>query len=218
MVATLMFFDMQSWKDDEKDLAQHRPADGQQRAAARPGPRRAEDPGHPEEDRLPPRRADQGTGEPEQERRCNGASAPAAAQQPGPAAPISRAARSRTARSPANSGPGMVDQKKLQHLAENWGKLPEKERAKAMMEMTKDLPPRYREVIENYFKTLARSQATVSPTCAAPTRVFEGSGALLRRLARRRPQLTWDELHVASNEPFVLAIAGSSPSPPMCRR
>ena len=52
----------------------------------------------------------------------------------------------------------MVDPKKLQHLAQNWGKLPEKERAKAMMELTKDLPPRYREVIENYFKTLARSQ------------------------------------------------------------
>lgn len=27
-----------------------------------------------------------------------------------------------------------------------------------MMEITKDLPPRYREVIENYFKTLAKSQ------------------------------------------------------------
>jgi len=56
-----------------------------------------------------------------------------------------------------NGGPGVVDPKKLKHLSENWGKLPEKERAKAMMEIMKDLPPRYREVIENYFKTLARS-------------------------------------------------------------
>ena len=54
--------------------------------------------------------------------------------------------------------PGPRGPKKLQHLVQNWGKLPEKERAKAMMELTKDLPPRYREVIENYFKTLARSQ------------------------------------------------------------
>ena len=46
----------------------------------------------------------------------------------------------------------------MKEIAEVWGKLPEKERAKAMMELTKDLPPRYREVIENYFKTLARSQ------------------------------------------------------------
>lgn len=36
-----------------------------------------------------------------------------------------------------------------------WGKLPEKERAKAMMELTKDMPPRYREIIEKYFKKLA---------------------------------------------------------------
>ena len=49
-------------------------------------------------------------------------------------------------------------EKKLKELAENWGKLPEKDRAKAMMEMTKDLPPRYREIIENYAKTLARGQ------------------------------------------------------------
>ena len=32
------------------------------------------------------------------------------------------------------------------------------ERAKAMMEMTKDLPPRYREIIENYAKSIARGQ------------------------------------------------------------
>jgi hypothetical protein len=50
----------------------------------------------------------------------------------------------------------VVDAKKLKELAENWGKLPEKERAKAMMELTKDLPPRYREIIENYAKTIAR--------------------------------------------------------------
>ena len=56
-----------------------------------------------------------------------------------------------------NSGPGVVDPKKLQHLAQNWGKLPEKERAKAMMELTRDMPPRYREVIERYFKDLAKN-------------------------------------------------------------
>jgi len=57
-----------------------------------------------------------------------------------------------------NGGPGRVDEKKLQEIAQVWGKLPEKERAKAMMEMVKDLPPRYREIIENYAKTLARGQ------------------------------------------------------------
>lgn len=57
-----------------------------------------------------------------------------------------------------NAGPGKVDEKKLKEIAEVWGKLPEKERAKAMMELTKDLPPRYREIIENYAKSLARGQ------------------------------------------------------------
>ena len=56
-----------------------------------------------------------------------------------------------------DSGPGKVDQKKLQHLTQNWGKLPEKERAKAMQEIVRDLPPRYREVIEDYFKALAKN-------------------------------------------------------------
>ena len=37
-----------------------------------------------------------------------------------------------------------------------WGKLPERERAKAMLELTRDMPPRYREVIERYFKNLAQ--------------------------------------------------------------
>jgi hypothetical protein len=41
-------------------------------------------------------------------------------------------------------------------MADVWGKLPERERAKAMVELTKDLPPRYREVIEAYFKNLAK--------------------------------------------------------------
>lgn len=57
-----------------------------------------------------------------------------------------------------NGGPGNVDQKKLKNLAENWGKLPEKERAQEMANLTRDMPPRYREVIEKYFKDLARSK------------------------------------------------------------
>ena len=57
-----------------------------------------------------------------------------------------------------NCGPGVVNQKRLQNYAQQWGKLPEKERAKAMAELTRDMPPRYREVIENYFKKVAQSQ------------------------------------------------------------
>jgi hypothetical protein len=55
------------------------------------------------------------------------------------------------------SGPGKVDPKKLEELASNWGKLPPKERAEAMAELTRGMPPRYRDVIEKYFKRLAES-------------------------------------------------------------
>jgi hypothetical protein len=57
-----------------------------------------------------------------------------------------------------NSGPGNVDPKRLKNLAENWGKLPEKEKVAAMAELTKDMPARYRQVIENYFKDLAKTK------------------------------------------------------------
>jgi hypothetical protein len=58
-----------------------------------------------------------------------------------------------------NSGPGNVDQKRLSGLAQQWGRLPEKERAKAMQDLIREMPPRHREVIESYFKKLAQSQA-----------------------------------------------------------
>jgi hypothetical protein len=59
-----------------------------------------------------------------------------------------------------NSGPGNIDQKRLEQIAKEWGKLPEKERAKAMQDMTREMPPKFREVIENYFRKLAASEAT----------------------------------------------------------
>jgi len=35
--------------------------------------------------------------------------------------------------------------------------MPEKDRAKAIMELTKDLPARYRVVIEDFFKSLSNT-------------------------------------------------------------
>jgi hypothetical protein len=56
-----------------------------------------------------------------------------------------------------NGGPGNIDAKRLKEVADTWGKLPEKERAKAMVELTQEMPPRYREAIEAYFKKLAKN-------------------------------------------------------------
>lgn len=57
-----------------------------------------------------------------------------------------------------DSGPGKVDDKKLKGLAQQWGKLPDKERAKAMQDLIRDMPERHRDVIEAYFKKLAQAQ------------------------------------------------------------
>jgi hypothetical protein len=54
------------------------------------------------------------------------------------------------------SGEGKVDNKKLVELEKAWGSLPEKERARAVIEITKDLPPKYRVVIEEFFKSLSK--------------------------------------------------------------
>jgi hypothetical protein len=56
-------------------------------------------------------------------------------------------------------GPGNVDRKRLHEIAENWGKMPDKERAEAMLQLTRNMPPRHRELIENYFKNLAKSES-----------------------------------------------------------
>ncbi|HEX4592436.1 MAG TPA: hypothetical protein VH120_21075 [Gemmataceae bacterium] len=155
MVATLMYLDMQSWKDDEKDLSNiAKLMDNSERRLdlARPGPKTQEI------QKKIVFRLDELIKDVENQMKNGGqAPCPGGGKQPGPGTnnPNAPMPDSQIA---TNSGPGVVDQKKLQNLAQNWGKLPEKERAKAMMELTKDLPPRYREVIENYFKTLARSQ------------------------------------------------------------
>jgi acyl-CoA hydrolase len=57
---------------------------------------------------------------------------------------------------------GEIDAKRLKEIADVWGKLPEKERAKAMLELTRDLPPRYRETIETYLKKIATQSESSS--------------------------------------------------------
>jgi tetratricopeptide (TPR) repeat protein len=50
---------------------------------------------------------------------------------------------------------GEIDSKRLKEIAEIWGKLPEKERAQAMLELTRTIDPRYRDTIEKYLKELS---------------------------------------------------------------
>jgi hypothetical protein len=47
-----------------------------------------------------------------------------------------------------------VDSKKIKEIAEVWGKLPEKERAQAMRDLTRGMPAKDRAVIDAYLRQL----------------------------------------------------------------
>jgi len=49
-----------------------------------------------------------------------------------------------------------VDIAKVNEVAKVWGKLPEKERARALVELTRNMPAKDRAVIEGYFKELQK--------------------------------------------------------------
>jgi hypothetical protein len=55
------------------------------------------------------------------------------------------------------TGPGNVDPKQLGSRTD-WGNLPPKQREEALQQLGKDLPSHYRDVIEEYFRKLARDQ------------------------------------------------------------
>ncbi len=62
------------------------------------------------------------------------------------------------------SGPGNVDPRKLGDRTD-WGNLPPKEREAALQRLGKDLPSHYRDVVEEYFRKLARdgSESEATP-------------------------------------------------------
>jgi hypothetical protein len=52
-------------------------------------------------------------------------------------------------------GPGSVDMKKVEQLAKQWGKLPAKEREANIMGLVRDMDPRYRDLIQEYFRRVS---------------------------------------------------------------
>lgn len=53
-------------------------------------------------------------------------------------------------------GTGEINKKKVREIAELWGKLPEKERAQALRELTRNMPAKDRAIMESYFKELQK--------------------------------------------------------------
>jgi hypothetical protein len=155
MVSALMAFDMQSWK--QKDLGEiARKMDNIERRLelARGGP-------HTQKiEKEVVRRLDEIIKELENQNNGasgqNGGSCPNGGDRGG----ANSSDPLKDSRIVRNSGPGRVDPKRLQYLEQNWGKLPEKERAQAMQDLTRDMHPKYREVFENYFKKLATTESS----------------------------------------------------------
>ena len=156
MVATLMFFDMVNWSPDPKDLTNiERLMDnsGRRLDLARPGEKTQDI------QKKIVFRLDEIIKELENQSKsqCNGGNCP------GGGKPGNKPGSTLTPSSPmldsmigGGSGPGKVDDKKLRQYAESWGGLPPGERAKIVEEITRDLPAKYKPMIDEYFKSLNR--------------------------------------------------------------
>ncbi len=155
-VAVLMAFDMQSWKEkDLSDIARKMDNIERRLELARGGPKTQK----MQKDVVA--RLDEVIKQIENQQKgdsSNGGSCPNGGQPGNPGAIPS--SPQRDSMGGKNGGPGNVDAKKLDGLAKQWGKLPEKERAQAMQELTRDMPPKYREIIESYFRKLAASESS----------------------------------------------------------
>jgi hypothetical protein len=152
MVAALMHFDMRQWRDKDLGWITRKMGNIERRLdLSRGGPVTQK------MQKEVVMRLDEIIKQLEQDCDCNGGNCPNGGNGNKP----SNNVRSRSPQNDSNpgngTGPGTVDPKKFKEIAKNWGTLLPKEREKAMVELTKDLPPRQREVIETYFKKLASS-------------------------------------------------------------
>jgi hypothetical protein len=153
-VAVLMAFDMQAWREkDLSDIARKMDNIERRLELARGGPKTQK----MQKDVVA--RLDEIIKQLENQQKgdSNGGSCPNGGQPGNPGATPN--SPQRDSMGGKNGGPGNVDPKKLDGLAKQWGKLPEKERAQAMQELTRDMPAKYREIIESYFRKLAASDA-----------------------------------------------------------
>lgn len=155
MVATLMFFDMQNWAADPKDLTniERLMDNSQRRLDLTRGGEKTQDIQKKivfrldelikklEDDAKKQSGQGDGDGKP-----GNGPPGGNTVKPQGPATDSVIM---------GGSGPGNVDiNKKLRQVAEGWGTMPADKRAQVVKEMTRDLPPKFEPMIKNYFEAL----------------------------------------------------------------
>ena len=156
MVATLMFFDIQNWSKDPKDLTnigKLMDNSGRRLDLTRGGTTTQDI------QKKIVFRLDEKIKELENKCKggqCNGGNCPGGGS-PGPASGDNPNTPAASSTLPGGgTKDGKVDDKKLRVLAETWGKLPPSERQKAIQEITRDLPAKHKPMIEEYFKSLNR--------------------------------------------------------------
>jgi hypothetical protein len=162
MVAALMVFDMQTWQDNDLGWIARKMNMIRDRLELTRGGKKTQT--YQKEVLV---RLDEMIKELEnkqkQQGQCNGGSCPPGGQQqPSSGPPSGNQSSGPAADSAIPSAPpkaGIVDPKKLKEIADIWGNLPEKERAKIMLDLTKDVPARYKQDIEIYLKQISARSA-----------------------------------------------------------
>jgi len=157
MVATLMFFDMQNWAPDPKDLSNiERLMDnsGRRLDLARGGEKTQDI------QKKIVFRLDEVIKELEAQCKggqCSGGNCPGGGNKPGNGSGGNTLQPTKNAQDSVimgGSGNGKVDEKVLRQVAEQWGTMPAEKRAKVVQELTRDLPPKFEPMIKNYFEAL----------------------------------------------------------------
>jgi hypothetical protein len=159
-IAIEMFFEMQNWSADPKDLSNiERLMDnsGRRLELARAGEKtqdiqkkivfRLDELIKDIENKNKP-----GSGQ------SNGGNCPNGGSQPGntPGNTVQPTKNAQDSVIMGGSGPGNVTDKKLLQIAEQWGTLPPEQRAKIVGDLTRDVPANYKQLIEEYFRVLNR--------------------------------------------------------------
>jgi hypothetical protein len=157
MVAALMHFDMLTWQEKDLGWIARKMDNIQRRLDLKRGGKHTQ---KMQKEVLV--RLDEMIKEIENQQKCqgqcqNGGQCPGGGQGQGPAQlPNQNATQpQQDTMGGTAKGEGKVDSKKVKEIADVWGKLPEKERARAMVELTRGMPAKDRAVIEAYFKKLA---------------------------------------------------------------
>ena len=154
VVATLLFFDLQTWPKDDKDLSNiGRLMDnsGRRLDLARGGAKTQEI-----QKKIVFKLDEQIKKLEEQQKQRQQAASGNQPGQPQPGPGNGQGGPQEDSYGGSNSGAGQVDAKKLRNYEAVWGKLPEVERKKITQDFVRDMPQKFKPMIEDYFRSLNR--------------------------------------------------------------